>query len=480
METGITGIGSYAFAGLNSLENLRVSESVKSVGSNIFSGDSTQTVYFVGNKPEFAQSAFSGTEDITVYYPENNDTWNGIEQETFGCENIKWLQNTAETVSEIPEDIPEDEFIVEDNNIVKNETGNEEADFSSGDSESFDAENSETEIQEFDAPVAYEQDNAKNQGQSITFSRRVPYSRQIFVAVKNTSAKDILESTNLLYIKQRDANASGVVSFQYMYKENYTNPETKIYGDQIKDVNDLKITLASTVYVYSGYAIKPSANILDGNYVLKNGIDYMLSYSQNINAGKATVEITGKGKYTGKKKMYFTIKQANCNLQFKNTKVIKRYGSSAFTNLFKIKKTDGKITYLSSNPKVARVDKNSGKITITGLGKTVIKVQSKSGKNYKDGSANYVLTVIKGNNVIKASDIIRKRSAVTQHINIKASRRGGAKLSYKSNSRYVKVDSKGKITIAPRFTGKAEITISAAKTSKYNGASKKITVTVRK
>ena len=44
----------------------------------------------------------------------------------------------------------------------------------------------------------------------------------------------------------------------------------------------------------------------------------------------------------------------------------------------------------------------------------------------------------------------------------------------------MKVDSKGKITIAPRFTGKAEITISAAKTSKYNGASKKITVTVRK
>ena len=28
--------------------------------------------------------------------------------------------------------IKEDEFIVEDNNIVKNETGNEEADFSSG------------------------------------------------------------------------------------------------------------------------------------------------------------------------------------------------------------------------------------------------------------------------------------------------------------------------------------------------------------
>ena len=126
------------------------------------------------------------------------------------------MQNTAETVSEIPKDIPEDEFIVEDNNIVKNETGNEEADFSSGDSESFDAENSETEIQEFDAPVAYEQDNAKNLGQSMTFSRRVPYSRQIFVAVKNTSAKDILESTNLLYIKQRDANASGVVSFQYI------------------------------------------------------------------------------------------------------------------------------------------------------------------------------------------------------------------------------------------------------------------------
>lgn len=79
----------------------------------------------------------------------------------------------------------------------------------------------------------------------------------------------------------------------------------------------MKITLASTVYAYSGYAIKPSTNILDGNYVLKNGIDYMLSYSQNINVGKATVEITGKGKYTGKRKCILPLIRPNviCNLK---------------------------------------------------------------------------------------------------------------------------------------------------------------------
>ena len=61
-------------------------------------------------------------------------------------------------------------------------------------------------------------------------------------------------------------------------------------------------------------------------------------------------------------------------------------------------------------------------------------------------------------------------------LNAKAS--GNGKLSYKSsNKKVVKVSKKGKVTVVG--LGKATITITAAKTSKYKKATKKITVTVK-
>jgi hypothetical protein len=42
---------------------------------------------------------------------------------------------------------------------------------------------------------------------------------------------------------------------------------------------------------------------------LKNGTDYTVSYSNNINPGKATLIIKGKGDYAGTKKINFVIKQ---------------------------------------------------------------------------------------------------------------------------------------------------------------------------
>ena len=71
-------------------------------------------------------------------------------------------------------------------------------------------------------------------------------------------------------------------------------------------------------------------------------------------------------------------------------------------------------------------------------------------------------------------------SQKAQTVDIKASVKDKAKLTYSSNNKSVKVSSKGKITIAARFTGKAVIIIKAAKTAKYNSTSKKITVTVNK
>ena len=52
----------------------------------------------------------------------------------------------------------------------------------------------------------------------------------------------------------------------------------------------------------------PSVTVKKGNAVLKNGTDYTVTYSNNIDAGTATVSVTGKGNYTGTVKKTFTIK----------------------------------------------------------------------------------------------------------------------------------------------------------------------------
>lgn len=58
---------------------------------------------------------------------------------------------------------------------------------------------------------------------------------------------------------------------------------------------------------YTGSAITPAITVKDGTKTLVNGTDYSVSYSNNVNAGTATVAITGKGKYSGTKRVTFTI-----------------------------------------------------------------------------------------------------------------------------------------------------------------------------
>lgn len=50
---------------------------------------------------------------------------------------------------------------------------------------------------------------------------------------------------------------------------------------------------------YTGKKIKPDVTLKDGNYTLKNGIDYTVSYKNNKKVGTATVTIKGKGLYSG-------------------------------------------------------------------------------------------------------------------------------------------------------------------------------------
>ena len=65
------------------------------------------------------------------------------------------------------------------------------------------------------------------------------------------------------------------------------------------DIASCKVTLSPTSYTYDGAAKKPAVTVKNGTTALTNGTDYTAAYTNNTNAGTATVTVTGKGNYVG-------------------------------------------------------------------------------------------------------------------------------------------------------------------------------------
>ena len=66
--------------------------------------------------------------------------------------------------------------------------------------------------------------------------------------------------------------------------------------------------------VYSGAARKPGVTVKFGTAKLKKGTDYTVAYKNNIEVGTATVTLTGKGNFTGTKKLTFAINPKNVSI----------------------------------------------------------------------------------------------------------------------------------------------------------------------
>lgn len=62
---------------------------------------------------------------------------------------------------------------------------------------------------------------------------------------------------------------------------------------------------------YIGGEIKQNITVSNGNVVLKNGTDYNVSYQNNVNAGTASMTVTGKGYYVGTQTFTFNIGKRN-------------------------------------------------------------------------------------------------------------------------------------------------------------------------
>ena len=87
---------------------------------------------------------------------------------------------------------------------------------------------------------------------------------------------------------------------------------TKIVTFQIaqKDISDVQAAKIENVQ-YTGTAVKPQVILTDLGKQLVENTDYVLTYTNNVAAGTATITVRGKGNYSGTKKITYQITPLN-------------------------------------------------------------------------------------------------------------------------------------------------------------------------
>lgn len=157
-----------------------------------------------------------------------------------------------------------------------------------------------------------------------------------------------------------------------------------------KNVETCNAILSEETYSYDGSGKEPYVTVKDDDTVLTNGEDYIVSYNNNINAGTATVMITGTGRYTGTLKKQFNIEKASQSLEVVVDKVNLSIGESS-----KIKTSGkGKITYTSSNEAVVMVSDN-GEVLAKKEGTAILTIYASGTENYYEDKKQITINVQK-------------------------------------------------------------------------------------
>ena len=258
---------------------------------------------------------------------------------------------------------------------------------------------------------------------------------------------------------------SGTVTKEFTIQKANQTLSASISASSIQVGKTAQITAsAKTDVSYSSSNAKVAAvsasGVVTGKAVGTATITVTAKASKNYNEASknVTVTVTEKSVPVTKKLSACKVTLAATSYTYdgkaKKPAVTVKDGSTTLTN-----GKDYEVAYANN------INAGTAKVTVTGKG------------NYT-GTVTMNVVIKKAASVITASHITKATSAKAQKASIGAKVKGGAKLTYKSNNKYVTVDKKGQVTIAKKFVGQATITINVAATANYNAATKKITVTV--
>lgn len=186
------------------------------------------------------------------------------------------------------------------------------------------------------------------------------------VVVKNSNGATLKLNTDYT-VSYKNNISAGTATVTVTGKGNYSGSKSANFTITQKSIANTKIEINPTSYTYSGKKCNPIVRVYDGNYTMGPGVDYTYTISNNLNAGLATITITGKGNYKGTKTTEFkiypkSISSATVQFNPRNCGVQVSFGNSIL-----IKDTDYTYSYTTSgNTVTAKIEgKGNYQETIT-------------------------------------------------------------------------------------------------------------------
>ena len=182
-----------------------------------------------------------------------------------------------------------------------------------------------------------------------------------------TTIKPTVASSTLVAGTDYDVTYSnnvnvGAATITITGKGNYTGEIVKSFEIIAKNLAELDFVIDTTAKTYTGSEIKP----LVTSMTLQEGIDYDVTYSENINVGTATITITGKGNHAGViTKTFDILPKAIQDADFTVDTTEKTYTGSAFeptVDSALVAGTDYDVVYTDNT------DAGTATISITGKG----------------------------------------------------------------------------------------------------------------
>ena len=262
----------------------------------------------------------------------------------------------------------------------------------------------------------------------------------------------------------------------------YSNTQLVPFTITTTDIADGGV-ISNTIadQTYNGSAKKPTVKVMYTGTTLKSA-DYKVTYSNNTNAGTATIKITGRRNFHGSFTKTFKINKATPTFSGYSsyTRTVSRPDFTINTK----SNSGATLTYKSSDTSIATVD-SKGKISLQGgTGIVYITVTSPETDNYKSATKQVKITVNPDEDDIGTATINTGASSYDKTVddtsfNLDASTNSDGTLTYSSsNTAVATVDAKGNVSLKG-VEGTTTITIKVSATDKYAAATKTVKVTVK-
>lgn len=258
-------------------------------------------------------------------------------------------------------------------------------------------------------------------------------------------------------------------TYTFTMPDNAYDVEVTVNFQAIIDITNASITLSETSYTYDGTEKKPSVSSVKLSGAELNATYYTIDYSNNTNAGTATVTVTGSGIYKNAATATFTIEKANLTTVTLAQTDLTYNGEEQTVGISSVKAGD-----LVVSDEWYEID-NSYPNKGTNVGDYTVKVNAKNVANNNFQGEATTTFEIKPKSIAEATITLTQESFVYNGQNQKPD-----VTEVKDGQRALVLDQDYTITANEGGTNAGEYTVTIAGKGNYNSqttASKKFTIT---